>query len=660
MAVGSVLTITVGAGGAGGAGIDTDTGLYYSAGAGGNGYVLITWGDVPAATCSISLDTTSVSYGSGTYLRWSTTNANQWVYISNIGYVSTSGAVWVAPGTTTTYTCTAQGTGGWGSASATLNVTPPPAPTCSVWSDTTPTQYGNSTTLRWTSANATSFSISGVGSVTPNTTGSAVISPTTNTAYNGSVSGAEGSASCAYTQYVSPPPPSGLTYSCNAAADRITISWNASAGATFYAPRINAPGASNCSSFGWQMFSDGYTCLPNPDQWNATAINSFPISPNTGYSFWVHSYSPTGGYSGATSQVMSCAPTVPTCSVSAVTNPLSYGNSTTLSWSSLNSTSFYINSIGYVTPNTPGSTTVGPLATTNYNGSVSGAGGSAACNYTLTVNPPANCTFSGSTVNRGSSVTAYQAATVPAGSSCVSQTRTCTNGVLSGTYAFASCVVGPSCTLSVNPTAVLLGNSSTLTWASTNATSCTGTNFSTGNAVSGAVSVAPIQSTTYTASCTGAGGTAQCTGTGAGGIGTLLTVTCTQSWACTGAGNQTITQTNSDCSTTNLTTCVAPQFCATGSSSCLIAAVTGSLSASPRLVPSGNTTRVTWSSVNASACTVSGNGNTWTGTSGSQISNSITEFTTYTMTCDDADADAVQDDFSDTVEITMVPSWVEL
>jgi hypothetical protein len=58
--------------------------------------------------------------------------------------------------------------------------------------------------------------------------------------------------------------------------------------------------------------------------------------------------------------------------------------------------------------------------------------------------------------------------------------------------------------LNANPTTITKGQSSTLTWSSTGATSCTGTNFSTGSVspVSGSTTVSPAQTTTYTVACT--------------------------------------------------------------------------------------------------------------------------------------------------------------
>lgn len=59
--------------------------------------------------------------------------------------------------------------------------------------------------------------------------------------------------------------------------------------------------------------------------------------------------------------------------------------------------------------------------------------------------------------------------------------------------------------LSANPISIPQGGSSTLTWSSTNATSCTGTNFNTSGATSGSIAVTPAADTTYTVTCTGSG-----------------------------------------------------------------------------------------------------------------------------------------------------------
>ncbi|OGI62781.1 hypothetical protein A2818_00860 [Candidatus Nomurabacteria bacterium RIFCSPHIGHO2_01_FULL_40_12] len=105
------------------------------------------------------------------------------------------------------------------------------------------------------------------------------------------------------------------------------------------------------------------------------------------------------------------------------------------------------------------------------------------------------------------------------------QSRTCTNPPPSGGGAPCS---GPSsqacstgaCSVSFGPsgdagaggggggsTTIYTGGSVTLEWSS-DASSCTGTNFNTGGAPSGSVVVSPISTTTYTISCgSGAGET---------------------------------------------------------------------------------------------------------------------------------------------------------
>jgi len=66
----------------------------------------------------------------------------------------------------------------------------------------------------------------------------------------------------------------------------------------------------------------------------------------------------------------------------------------------------------------------------------------------------------------------------------------------------------PTLTLSANPTTVASGGQSVLTWASSNASSCTASGgWTGGKSTSGNETVGPLtQTTTYTLTCTGAGG----------------------------------------------------------------------------------------------------------------------------------------------------------
>ncbi len=435
----------------------------------------------------------------------------------------------------------------------------------------------------------------------------------------------------------------------------------------------------NISGIGYVFYSgDPYTYGYPYCQYSATPGSCSQSGSTTVYPSTHTTYSGSGSYppaydnsGGGTATCSYTAYAYPpaSCSVSLTPNPKSYAGSATLSWSSSNAHySLYINNVGYV--GSSGSTSVSPSSSTDYSCYANGYGGSDGWHsYTLTVNPPANCTAPwGATVSHGSSVTAYQASTVPYGSSCTSQSRSCSNGTLSGTYQYQSCTVDnppPTCALTLNPTTITSGQSSTLSWSSTNATSCTGNNFSMGGATSGSTSVSPSSNTTYTASCTGPGGSVNCTGTGSGGIGAALTVSCTPAttYSCGGTATIIETATSSACAVTvtnPYASCSSPSFCSSGSATCLYNTITGNISASPWFVPSGDTTTITWSTTNAVSCSVTGNGNTWSTTAGSQTSNPITDYTTYTLSCDDGDADTVKDDFTDSVNIFQVPNWFEV
>lgn len=68
----------------------------------------------------------------------------------------------------------------------------------------------------------------------------------------------------------------------------------------------------------------------------------------------------------------------------------------------------------------------------------------------------------------------------------------------------------PTLIFSANPTSITEGESSTLTWSTTNATSCSASGGWTGSgATSGTQSVTPTTNTTYTLTCTGAGGSVE-------------------------------------------------------------------------------------------------------------------------------------------------------
>lgn len=212
----------------------------------------------------------------------------------------------------------------------------------------------------------------------------------------------------------------------------------------------------------------------------------------------------------------------PSCSISLSPNPINEGSSSTLSWSSSNASSFYIQNVGYVSAS--GSATVSPSETTSYAGSVTGTGGSASCtgDSNLVVNQ--SCPFAGSSVTHGQSVTAYLESELPYGSTCSSETRTCSDGTLSGTYQYSSCTVSEvpppptNISLSVTPSIVYRNNTATVTWSSEGADSCTvtggGSSWSgTASSPSGETTNPIIGEVVYLLQCSNAGGTTSASST---------------------------------------------------------------------------------------------------------------------------------------------------
>jgi len=156
----------------------------------------------------------------------------------------------------------------------------------------------------------------------------------------------------------------------------------------------------------------------------------------------------------------------------------------------------------------------------------------------------------------------------------------------------------PTVTLTANPESVASSGSSTLTWSSTNATSCEASGGWSGlQETSGSESVSPAETTTYTLTCTGDGGTAQASATVTVNLPPTLT-----------------------------------------------------LSANPTSVASGGSSTLSWNSTNATSCTaVEG----WSGpqaTSGSESTGPLAATTTFILTCTGPGGSA-----SDSVTVSVGP-----
>lgn len=85
--------------------------------------------------------------------------------------------------------------------------------------------------------------------------------------------------------------------------------------------------------------------------------------------------------------------------------------------------------------------------------------------------------------------------------------------------------------------------------------------------------------------------------------------------------------------------------------------ITALLDVYPNLVMANDVTKVTWTSIETTSCTVTGsNGDSWTGLSGEKVSSPITGETTYTLNCVAFDGSTV----TDTKKVNVSPGVIEI
>lgn len=402
---------------------------------------------------------------------------------------------------------------------------------------------------------------------------------------------------------------------------------------------------------------------------------------------------------------------LPTVWITANPNPVDYNTNSTFGWGSANATSCRYTTNGgasWTAVALSGSTSGGPFtAATTITLECSGPGGTAQASVTITIKPPTvSLTASPSSIAPGGSSTlSWSASTgltsctatggwsggksVPSGSegtgslsSSTTYNLSCTGPAGSASASATVTVVVPppvpTVTISANPTTVPFNTASTLTWSSTNATSCTASNGWTGSkGTSGSQSTGSLTTgKTYTLTCTNATGSAVASATVTVGAAppaptvtlsaspnpvayntaSTLTWTPTNATSCTAtggtfAGSKSVsggTQSTGNliANTTYSITCsgiTSPS--ATASVTVTVGAAppplpTVTLSASPLTINYNTASTLTWSSTNADSCTASG---AWTGskaTSGSLGTGNLTASQTYTLTCTNATGSA--------------------
>ena len=547
----------------------------------------------PMPSVTIAASPATVASGDTTLLTWSSSNATScaasgsWTGTRGISGTETTAAI--NAGSAFTLTCTGPG----GMAAATANVAVAPKPTVTLVANPQAVPGGGTATLSWTSTGATSCVATGSWSGARPTTGTEP-TPAINAAssFTLTCTGPGGMGAATANVAVAPVPTVTLTANPTAVASggRTTLTWTST-------------DATVCEASGAWSGSRGVN--------NSTGELSLPLNMASAFTL---TCSGAGGDGAATVNVSIMQATTPQPTVTLTANPTTImnGGSTTLTWSTTNATSCTASGGWSGTRATSGTETIAAItASRSYTLSCSGPGGTAAASanvavaprptVTIMANPPTiasggSTTLTWSTTN-ATSCTASGSWTgardtsgneVRSGITAASAfTLTC-SGVGGTTAATANVAIAPVPTVSLtaNPSSVVSGNTTTLTWSSTNATSC-------------------VASGSWT-------GTRGLSGTE---VSTSLTAAAAFTLTCTGLGGM-------GAATANVTITAAPQ-----------PAPTVTISANPTTVSSGGSTVLTWSSTNATSCTASGGWSGTRATSGTATINSITANTSFTLTC---------------------------
>ena len=436
---------------------------------------------------------TVIASGGSSTLTWTTKNA-----VSadlNGTTVALNGSQVVSPTTSTTYRITAHSSTGatdWGQVLITVTSS---APTAGISASPTSIASGGSSTLTWTSTNAVSATLNGT-SVAVN--GSQSVSPTATTTYTfiaKSSSGATATAQATVT-VGSTGPTAGISASPTSIASggSSTLTWTST----------NAVSAT----------LNGASVAVNGSQ---------SVSPTTTTTYTFVSKSSSGATASAQATVTVGSSGPPAAGISASPTSIASGGSSTLTWTTSNAASADLNG---TTVALNGSQTVSPTTSATYRITAhSSTGATDWGQVTVTVTTagisanPASIPSGGSstltwTSTNAASATLNGASVAVNGSQTVSPTSTTTYNFVatgsSGTTASAQATITvtsggpPTAGLSANPTSIVAGNSSTLTWTTNNAVSAD----LNGTAVplNGSQVVSPTTTTTYRLTAHGSSG----------------------------------------------------------------------------------------------------------------------------------------------------------
>ena len=492
--------------------------------------VTVTIPQTQLPTVNIIANPDQVNQGYSSILSWSSTNANTCVASGAwSGSQSLSGTHVVTPNATSTYTITCSNGSGSAVDSSTVKVILPAAqslPIVSIIANPITINYGGSSILTWQSSNAATCVASNGWSGSKNLNGIQTVSPTATTTYIITCSNSSGSAQDSVVVNVQPQSSQQQPPTVSLIANPLQINQGDSSILSW-----NSTNADTCvASTGWsgsKALSGNTTVFPSQ-----TTVYTLTCSNTIGQAT-----------QSVTVTVQSQQLQLPTVTLIANPQQIIQGNSSILTWSSNNATACSASGGWSGTQATSGSQVVTPNQTTTYGMTCSNNTGQASQNTVVTVTtqqqqlPTVSISANPSTINQGNSSllswTSYNASFCTAfggwsgskslsGSEYVTPNQNTTYGITctntTGQQASQTTTVLiqnqqqqtlPTVSLSVNPSQINQGNSSTLYWSSTNANYCSASGAWSGNkSISGSEVVTPGQTNSYTITCSNSYGSA--------------------------------------------------------------------------------------------------------------------------------------------------------
>ena len=654
--------------------------------------------DASPVITSFSASPTPVSAGASATLSWTTSKADSvTVTPGDSEPLSADGSIVLAPTETTTYTLTATNSVGTKTATTTVTVAATRANTIgSFTASPTSISPGGSSKLSWTATGAARVAISPGAFTSTSTSGSTTVSPTTTTTYTltaiNAAGGEVGTANVTVTVL-------------QAASLPVVNSFTASP---------TGLGVGGSSTLNWATTGATSVTITPGTFTSASASGSTTVSPASTTTYMLTASNAAGSVNATVTVAVQAADLPLIKSFTASSASISMGGTSTLSWATTGATAVAITPGTFTSASASGSRAVSPTATTTYTLTATNAAGSVKATVTVAVqaaNLPLIKSFTassasisvGGTSTLSWTTTGATAMTITpgtftsasaSGSRAVSPTAT-TTYTLTATNAAGS--VKAAVTVAVqaalplinsftaSSTSISVGGTSTLSWATTGATTVAITpgTFTSASA-SGSRTMSPTATTTYTLTATNSAGSVKTTvrvavqaenlplinaftaspaSISAGGSSTL-------NWATTGATTVAITPGTFTSVSASGSRAVSPTvtttytLTATNSAGSVKTTVKvavqaenlpliNAFAASPASISAGGSSMLNWATTGATAVAITPGTFTSASASGSRTV-SPTSTTTYTLTATNS-AGSVKTTVTISVQVATLP-----